>query len=646
VSVSHCDPGRRPDASAATAGATTVALLGRPNSGKSSLYNRLTGGHAQVGNFPGVTVEILEATVPLPGGATATVVDLPGVYSLDAAIDPDTDEGIARTFLDRVGAPLVLVQVVDATQLALGLRLTRELVRRPEPLLVVATQHDVLHAEGRTLDAAALSRALGVPVLAVSAREPAAREQVLAATAALLQEPPRHESERAPEWDPDTLAQQVVHERDDADALARRRRVRTARIDALLLHPVLGPVVFVGLMTALFAAVFIVADPVTSLIDAGMQRLGALITRVLGEGLLASFLTDGVLGGAGTVLAFLPQIVILTIAMELLEASGYLARGAFLIDRLLRAVGLGGRSFVPLLTAHACAVPAIAATRILRDPRERLTTMLVLPLMACSARIPTYGLLIATFFSGRSAWFKATLFVGLYFAGILAALIASLVLRRTATRGRSLPLVLEMPAYRAPEARTVARVAGRAASRFVRDVGTTILVASAVLWALLTVPVPGAPAVSASDAAPVRVERLQHSLAAAVGRTLEPVTRPLGFDWRINVGLIGSFGARELMVGTLGVIFGLEDANENPAPLSARIRDARNPDGQPAYGVATALALMAFFVLACQCMSTVAALRRETRSWRWPLFVLGYTYAAGYVAALLVYQGARLCGFA
>jgi ferrous iron transport protein B len=345
------------------------------------------------------------------------------------------------------------------------------------------------------------------------------------------------------------------------------------------------------------------------------------------------------------VLAFLPQIVILTVAMELLEASGYLARGAFLVDRLLRAAGLGGRAFVPLLTAHACAVPAIAATRIVRDPRERLTTMLVLPLMTCSARIPTYGLLIATFFAGRGPWFKALVFVGLYFAGVLAALIAALVLRRTVTRGRALPLVLEMPAYRAPDAAAVARVAGRSAWRFLRDVGTTILAASAVLWALLTVPLPGhAPATTAG--APAREVRLERSIAAGVGHALEPVTRPLGFDWRINVGLIGSFGARELMVGTLGVIFGIEDAGDDPAPLSARVRAARGPDGRPAYTAATGLALMAFFVLACQCMGTVAALRRETRGWRWPAFVLGYTYAAGYLAALLVYQGARLLGVA
>jgi ferrous iron transport protein B len=332
--------------------------------------------------------------------------------------------------------------------------------------------------------------------------------------------------------------------------------------------------------------------------------------------------------------------------MELLEATGYLARGAFLVDRLLRGVGLGGRAFVPLLTAHACAVPAIAATRIMRDPRERLVTIAVLPLMTCSARIPVYSLLISTFFASYGAWGKALIFVALYFAGVASGLVASVLIRRTVVRGRGLPLLLELPSYRAPEARAVARTCARAAGRFLREVGTTILVAAAVLWALLAIPRPGASHVAVAPGASPRVAAMQRSVAAGVGHALEPVTRPLGFDWRVNVGLIGSFGARELMVGTMGVIFGIEDADTQPAALSTRVRDARRPDGGRAYTPLTAAALMVFFMLACQCMSTVAAIRRETRGWRWPAFVLGYTYAAAYVAALVVYQGGRLLGFA
>jgi ferrous iron transport protein B len=657
--MSHCPPEAAASADAARRGAhgdrardgVTVALIGRPNAGKSSLFNRLTGGDAHVGNFPGITVDILEAETVLPSGVHASIVDVPGLYSVKTALDPQSDEGIAKRFIVETnarGEPLLLVQVLDANQLALGLRLTRELIQLRLPLLVVLTQTDVLRAEGRDLDVAALVATTGIPAVAVNSRDPASRAKVFEAIDdAVRAGLSTHDAPRDDAWDPDQIARDVVRDRADADEAVKRRRTRTARADRWFLHPVIGPVLFVAIMTTIFAAVYLVADPVTTICDAGVQWAGTKITRLVGHGLFASFVSDGVLGGAGTVLAFLPQIVILTIAMELLEATGYLARGAFLVDRALRAVGLGGRAFVPLLTAHACAVPAIAATRIMRDPRERLTTMLVLPLMTCSARIPTYSLLISTFFAARGAWFKSAIFVALYFAGIASGLLASALIRRSATKGRRLPLVLEMPAYRAPESRVVARVAGRAAARFVREVGTMILVASIALWALLTIPLPGATrhdVAGSHDGVPTRVERMQHSVAAGVGHALEPITAPLGFDWRVNVGLIGSFGARELMVSTLGVIFGIENADDDTAPLTARIRDARRPDGRAAYSIASGLALMAFFVLACQCMSTVAAIRRETKSWRWPAFVVAYTYVAAYFAAFVVFQIARHVG--
>ena len=613
--------------------ALLVALVGRPNAGKSSLFNRLTGGSARVGNFPGITVDVLEAPLALPSGRAARIVDLPGVYSLVASVDPATDEGIAQRFLDdgaaKAGGAVVVVQVLDATQVALGLRLTRELLARSEPLVVVATQADVLVAEGRVLDAHALASALGVEVVLVNARSPEASSPVLAAIARAASAPAR-----ATSFDPDALARAVVR---DAAPSPRElhRRGFTARVDALLLHPLLGPVLFLALMTALFAGVFLVTEPVSALLDRAKDALAAAATSLLGKGLLASFVADGIVDGAGTVLTFLPQIVILTVTMELLEASGYLARGAFLLDRVFRIAGLGGRAFVPLLTGHACAIPAIQATRILRDPMERLTTILVIPLMSCAARLPVYGLLIAAFFAGASALARAAIFVTLYFSGIVLGLVAAVVLRRSVLRGRSLPLAMELPAYRAPELRVVFASTLRGAGRFVREVGTTILVAALALWVLLTIPMPGAKA----DGSP-----LERSLAAGLGRALEPVTEPLGFDWQINVGLIASFGARELMVGTLGVIHGIEDADEDAAPLAARLKDARSADGTRRYGVRTALSLMAFFVLACQCLSTVAAIRRETRSWRWPLFTLGYTYALAWVAAFVVYRGAGLLG--
>ena len=614
-------------------GALTIALAGRPNSGKSSLYNVLTGGDAHVGNYPGITVDILEGDVILPSGASATVADLPGFYSVEATVDATTDEGVARTFLDTLkksGCPLVVVQVLDPTRLALGLRLTAELLRAKLPLVVVLTHQDVLAREGHTVDVAALSDAIGAPVLLVNARDVATKAMVLAAVEDHRRE--GSDAQGAGHFDAARIARAVV--KDVGNAAELRRRRMTERLDSVLLHPLVGPVLFVGIMALLFAAVFLVADPASSLMDKLVGLSRAWLASVFGKNLVTSFVADGLLGGAGTVLAFMPQIVILTVALELLEASGYLARGAFLVDRLLRLLGLSGRSFLPLLMGHACAVPAIAATRIVRDPRERLTTILVLPLMTCSARLPTYGLVLATFFAHRSALFRALIFVGLYFAGILTALVASWVLRRTATKGKGLPLVLEIPSYRVPQPRVVLRKAGQAARRFLRDVGTVIVAVAAVLWVLLTVPMPG------SSAAP----GIERSVAASVGRAIEPATRPAGFDWRINVGLIGSFGAREVMVGTMGVIFGVENAADDPAPLTTRLRETKKPDGSPVYSTRTGLALLAFFVLACQCMSTVAAIKRETGSWRWPAFVVAYTYALAYVAAVLVYQVSAVFG--
>jgi ferrous iron transport protein B len=620
--------GRRP---AAFGGSVDVALLGRPNAGKSSLYNAITGGDAKVGNFPGITVDVLESSAPLPGGGQARFFDLPGVYTLGDVdgsakgdVDPDSDEGQARACIDRIrerDGQFVIAQVVDATQLVLGLRLTRELLAREWPTLVLVTQRDVLEKSGARIDTALLEQDLGVRVLAVSARDRDVRARVLGAVSDLAAG--GFPVAKAREFEPRALAERAtkrVSQRPPADA--------TAKADAVLLHPVLGPIIFLVVMTALFSAVFLVADPASSFLDTVIGRLSARIVGTFGAHWWTSLVCDGVLGGAGTVLAFLPQIVVLTLALEIIDASGYLARGAFLVDRVLRLAGLGGKSFVPLLTAHACAVPAIAATRIVRDPKQRLRTLLVLPLMTCAARIPTYGLLIAAFFRHRGALFQAAVFVCLYCAGILSGFVASLVIGRTVERRgpRTLPLVLEMPAYRLPQARVVGRMAARACGRFLREVGTVIVLASVALWVLMKVPTPGAP----HDA--------QHSVAAAVGHGLEPVTKPLGFDWRINVGLIGSFGARELMVSTLGVTYGVEQDGKDSdvKPLADRIA------ADPAYSTATGLALMAFFVLACQCMSTVAALRRETKRWRVPLFVLAYTYTAAYVAALVVHQLARL----
>lgn len=618
----------------------TVALVGRPNAGKSSLYNRVTGGSARVGNFPGITVDVLEATLEVEAAEPLRLVDLPGLYSFDSALDTDTDEGVARAFIEREQSAahrFAVLQVLDATQLALSLRLTRELLSHASRCALVVTQSDMLDADGRTCDVEALSKAVGVPVIAVSARDPSAKQAVIDVARRALDGPERDRTKPAT-FDPDALAAKVIKDKPSVGDREREHRAFTQRVDRWLLHPVMGPALFVLTMVVLFGAVFLVAEPASGAMDATTKWLGAKLSPKLGGGYLASFVTDGLIGGAGTVLAFLPQIVVLTIALELLDASGYLARGVFLVDRLLRVFGLGGKALVPLLTAHACAVPAIRATRILRDPKERLTTLLVLPLMTCSARLPTYSLLISTFFAHRGALFQSMVFVSLFALGVISGAIASAVIRRTTVRGRPLPLVLEMPAYRAPEPAFVRKATARGVRSFLSDVGTTIVVASSALWVLLNVPMPGSRPDPALANAPAAVVRVNNSVAASFGRALEPVTKVAGFDWRINVGLVGSFGARELMVGTLGVIHGLEDVDDDPTPLRAQLRAARNPDGTPRYSTRTALSLMTFFIFACQCMSTVAALKRETRSWRWPLFVLGYTYALAFAAAAIVYN--------
>lgn len=648
----HVEPGHAGPRPGAAGDALTVVLVGRPNSGKSSLFNALTGSDAHVGNYPGVTVEALEARLQLPSGESIRVIDLPGTYSLEADVDPESDEGIARAALAELrasGAPVLIAQVLDSTNLAASLHLTGELTGWGLPLLLLVTQRDVLEAEGRTVDVRALTAAVGAPAVWVSARSRTSRPEVLDAVTAQLRSPAPPAPPRP--FNPRTLAHAALASAAPAEARLALHR-RTESLDRVLMHPVAGPVAFLALMSVLFTGVFLIAEPASAAVGGALEWVGGGVRRVLGDGLVASFFRDGILRGAGTVVQFLPQIVLLTVALELIEASGYLARGAYLLDRLLRLFGLGGRSFVPLLMGHACAVPAIAATRAIRDPRQRLRTMLVLPLTTCSARIPAYALLIATFLPQLGALGRALTFLALYGLGLAGTAIASAVIGGTLMRQRrSLPLVLEMPPYRRPELRAVLSVAARGARRFLREVGTVIVAVSAVLWVLLSVPVgqgpPAGPAALASTAPrqPERTQLMARSLAARVGRALEPVTAPLGFDWRINVGLIGSFGARELMVSTMGIIFGIESADDDLGDLPQTIREARRPDGTRAYSPATGFALLVFFVFACQCMSTVSALRQETRGWRWPAFVLGYTYVAAYAAAWVVYQGARVFGW-
>jgi ferrous iron transport protein B len=633
--------------------AVKVLLVGRPNSGKSSLFNALTGGRAHVGNYPGITVDVLEGEGVLSNGQRAVIVDLPGLYAFNDDADPQSDEGVARAYIERARKQacddqvVLLAQVVDSTNLAVGLSLTRQLRLLGMPFVLLATQRDVLDAEGRLFDVQRLVDIVGAPVAYVTGRGTSGAAEVFSAIEKGIHDPVA----AFVDFDPRNVAAAVCRAPDNGAAAQPLRLHRmTDQLDRWLMHPLVGPLAFIASMGTLFTALFMVADPASMAVESLLGFLSSGVSRVFGEGNIASFINDGVLGGAGTVVQFLPQIVLLTVALELIEASGYLARCAYLVERLLRVAGLGGRSFVPLLMGHACAVPAISATRTIRDPRERLLTLLVLPLTTCSARIPAYALLISAFFPGLATWIKAFMFLSLYGLGLLGAGFASFMIGRVLSkRKRSLPFVLELPPYRAPQVSQVARVAWSSGLRFLRDVGTTIVAVSAVLWVFLNLPgLPAKPGINGRpEVRATRTEVMNQSIAAKVGRVLEPVTAPLGFDWRINVGLIGSFGARELMVSTMGVIFGIEgDEKEDVAKLGQSIRNARSTTGLPIYSAATGLALMAFFVFACQCMSTVSALRRETRTWRWPTFVLVYSYALAYAAAFVTFHVARAFGIA
>jgi len=432
-------------------------------------------------------------------------------------------------------------------------------------------------------------------------------------------------------------------------------RSATDRIDRLLLHPVLGFGLFVVVMLALFQALFTWSDPAIGLVEDVFSALAKLVRHTLPEGMLRDLLTDGVIGGVGNVLVFLPQILLLFLFIGLLEDSGYMARVAFLMDRVMRALGLHGRAFVPMLSGFACAVPAILATRTMERQRDRLLTMLVVPLMTCSARLPVYTLIIAALFppSMLFGWLpvQGLLMVAMYVFSMTVTLLAAAVLSRTVLRGKRVPLILELPPYRLPSVRGVLKMMWERSTVFLREAGTMILACTIALWALLYFPRPAPSDASPGHATaamtvPARPSAIEQSFGGRLGKAIEPAISPLGFDWRIGIGIIGAFSAREVFVSTMGLVYGIGDVDEKePAALRERIRTERGPQGGPVYTPLVGLSLMIFFALACQCMSTLAVVRRETKSLRWPAFLFAYMTALAYVASLAVYQLGSLLGF-
>ncbi|MBK9179986.1 MAG: ferrous iron transporter B [Acidimicrobiales bacterium] len=603
-----------------------IALVGSPNAGKTTLFNSLTGLRFKTANYPGVTVSRGEGFIHVDG-REIVLVDLPGTFGL-SAISPDE-----QVVVDALGGglgrrPDGLVVAVDATALERSLLFVAELLQLDVPTAIALTMVDEVEARGGTVDVERLSAALGVPVMPVVGH----RGIGVAALRTMLAHPEEWATPALPP--PATGAERAAW----VDSVVRSATTRpgpdrrTHRIDAVVLHPVAGVAVFLAVMLVFFQSIFTFAAPALDAIDSSFGALADQV-RDLVPGTLGEFLADGVIAGVGAVLVFLPQIILLFLILALLEKVGYLARAAFLADRLLSRFGLEGRSMVAMLSSFACAIPGILATRTIPSERRRLATMMAAPLMTCSARLPVYVLLISAFVSDRTVLgpFTAqglTMF-GLYALGAVSGLVYAAVLSHTVLAGPTAPFAMELPPYRRPTLRSVLLATWDGTWSFVRRAGTVILVTSMALWVLLSIP-SVTPPEGLTEAQAAQYE-MEQSLAGRVGSALEPVFAPLGFDWSTNVAIIGSLAAREVFVSTLAIT----TASESEDALPDRLQTMEDADGNLVYDSATVAAILVFFVYALQCLSTVAVLRRETNSWRWPVFAFGSMFALAYVGALI-----------
>ncbi len=616
-----------PPSAALAARPWCVALVGNPNCGKTALFNLLTGARQKVANYAGVTVERKVGSATLRDGRTISVVDLPGAYSLSPATP---DEQITLEVIEgrRAGedAPDAIVAVVDATNLRMNLRLVLELGRLGRPMIVALNMADVARAQGLAIDAAALARELGCPVVETVAIRRHGHDALLAQIAAQIGgAAPLAPIANPPAREAAELQREV--RRILAIAAPQAPRVQRFRhaVDAVVLHPVAGLLLLATLLFLMFQAVFSWANLPMDAIKAGMAGLGEWVTGAMDDGPLRSLLVDGVIAGAGGVLVFLPQILILFFFILLLEDSGYLPRAAFLLDNLMGKVGLSGRAFIPLLSSFACAVPGVMATRTIANPRDRLATIMIAPLMTCSARLPVYALLIGAFVPERDVGpfnLRGLTLFGLYVAGVVSACAVAWLIKRFWTRKSYQPLMLELPPYRRPSLRSLALGLWERTAIFLRRVGTIIFSLMVVLWFLSTWP--GPPDGATGPA-------IQYSLAGQIGHALQTVFAPIGFNWQISIALVPGLAAREVAVGALGTVYALSAAGDNVA-------DSLSPVIAQGWSLATAYALLAWYVFAPQCLSTLAVVRRETNSWRYPLLMLAYLFALAYAAAFVSYR--------
>jgi ferrous iron transport protein B len=707
-----------PPLAATGADVVRVAIIGNPNTGKTTLFNALTGLRQRVGNFAGVTVERVEGACRAPDGRKLAILDLPGSYSLSAG---SPDERIAlEVLLERDAEswrPDVVLVVVDAVHLERNLFLTSQVLELGFPVVVALNQIDIAEAEGIRIDVPELIHELGVPIVPTVAKRgegleplkqalltaltlpaparrfalPASAQAALApleaclqadglkpsaagmealralgaqtmephlakvprlaeavgeASAALKREgymPTRLESEVRYQWIAEVLEQSVTHQVHTTAHLSDR-------IDRFALHRIWGPVLFLVLMAVVFQSVFSWATPMMDGIEAVIGASGQAVGSLLPDGDLRSLLVDGVFGGVGSVLVFLPQIAILFTFIGLLEHSGYMARAAYIMDRVMRTVGLHGKSFIPMLSGYACAVPGIMATRTIEDPKDRLATIMVVPLMSCSARLPVYTLLIGAFIPATTVipgllTMQGATMLGMYLLGTVAALAAAAVFKRTLLKGPVRPMILELPPYRWPSLPSLAVSVYQRCLLFVRRAGTVILSLSIVLWAMATYPKAETQPSLTPEAQ--QEHQLEHSVLGRIGHAIEPAVRPLGYDWKIAVSIAASFAAREVFVSTMGTIYGV--GSENDAALTQRLTDERKADGTPAYSTLVAVGLMVFYVFSLMCISTTAVTVREAGGgalgWKWASIQFVYMLALAWVSAWTVYRGGLALGF-
>ena len=600
----------------------SVAICGPPNVGKSSFFNRLTGLHQRVANYPGITVEKRVGRLGLEDGSQVDLIDLPGIVGLrPRSEDERVCVEVLRGESETLPQPAAVILVLDSTNLQASLRMVPGILSLGRPTLVALNMADELEARGGKVDAEAISAQIGAPVVLVSALRGTGMEKVAEflqgslATPRKVKLPVLNNIPAEQKWARSVAARGGYH--------APEASLWGRRLDRVFLHPVGGPLTFLAVVIAVFQSIFTLAVPLMDGVEALIGMTGGWIGAALPESMLKGLLIDGVWGGVGSVVVFLPQILILFLFIGILEDSGYLARAAVIADRSMRAIGLEGRSFIPLLSSYACAIPAVMAARTIENQRDRMATLLIAPLTTCSARLPVYALLIAAFIPERPLLgplfgTRAAVLLGLYAAGFLAACGTAWLLKSTVLKSKPSPFVLQLPAYRWPAMRSLAYRLIERSRIFLRRAGTVILVTTIVLWFLASVPYHNGEPPPIGD-----------SLAGSIGKAIEPLVEPLGLNWKIGIGLITSMAAREVIVGTLGTIYGMEADESSPALQQAL---------QSELSFGGAIALLMYFAFAMQCMSTVAIVRRETGGWKWPIIQFAYMLALAYAAGFAAYR--------